>query len=358
MKSIFHNYKCSGLEKLLLLISFLLLAWAIISQVKGTGWNVWFETNSLDHIGSFMGGLFAVLSIYYLIKNLAEQRQITAIQSFESNYLEIVKFCRAQVEQACVPNPDSSKKDEQQIKARDIFNLFFSQIEASVEDIKIYMQDKQFSELFVTRQEYEHQLQIWDDKLQDRTFSSIAYMITYMGVRKLNNNLLKNKYLSQYNPTYIDELLKCFKKRLAQYAPNELKNPTGDRLHQIDIQNCNDKEYYGFQDEIGNYFRLLYQAVSYVDNQQILAYQEKYNYVKILRGQMSNMEEVVLFYNSLCDLGLAWEYEESEKDLITKYNLIKNIPADLTKISFERFYPNVYYEYLKEKPAGRKEYKN
>lgn len=358
MKSIFHNYKCSGLEILLLLISFLLLAWAIISQVKETGWSVWFETNSLDHIGSFMGGLFAVLSIYYLIKNLAEQRQITAIQSFESNYLEIVKFCRAQVEQACVPNPDSLRKDEQQIRARDIFNLFFSQIEAAVEDIKTYMQGKQFNELFVTQQEYERQLQIWGDKLQERTFSSIAYMITYMGVRKFNNSLLKNKYLSQYNPTYIDELLKHFKKRLAQYAPNKLKNPTGDRLHQTDIQNCNDKEYYGFQDEIGNYFRLLYQAVSYVDNQQILAYQEKYNYVKILRGQMSNMEEVVLFYNSLCDLGLAWEYEKPKKDLITKYNLIKNIPADLTKISFERFYPNVYYEYLKEKPASRKEYKN
>ena len=305
-----------------------------------------------------MGGLFAVLSIYYLIKNLTEQRQITAIQSFESNYLEIVKFCRAQVEQACVPNPNSSKKDEQQVKARDIFNLFFSQIEAAIEEIETYMQEKQFNELFVTQQEYEHQLQIWGDKLQDRTFSSIAYMITYMGVRQFNNSLLKNKYLSQYNPTYIDDLLKLFKKRLAQYAPDELKNSTGNRLHQIEIQNCDDKEYCGFQDEIGNYFRLLYQAVSYVDNQQILSYQEKYNYVKMLRGQMSNMEEVILFYNSLCDLGLAWEYEESGKELITKYNLIKNIPADLTKISFEKFYPNVYYEYLSERPAGRKEYKN
>lgn len=358
MKSIFRNYKYSTLEKLLLLVSFLLLAWAIISQVKGTGWSIWFETNSLDHIGSFMGGLFAVLSIYYLIKNLAEQRQITAIQSFESNYLEIVKFCRAQVEQACVPNPDSSKKDEQQVKSHEIFNLFFSQIEVAIEEIKAYMQEKQFNELFVTQQEYEHQQQIWGDKLQDRTFSSIAYMITYMGVRRLNNSLLKDKYLSQYNPTYINELLDLFKKRLAQYAPNELKNPAGSRLHQTKIQNCNDKEYYGFQDEIGNYFRLLYQAVSYVDNQQFLSYQEKYNYVKILRGQMSNMEEVVLFYNSLCDLGLAWEYEESGKDLITKYNLIKNIPANLTKISFERFYPYVYYEYLNEKPTDRKEYKN
>ncbi len=70
MKSIFHNYKCSLLEILLLLCSFILLGWAILSQIKGTGWSVWFETNSLDHIGSFMGGLFSIISIYYLAKIL------------------------------------------------------------------------------------------------------------------------------------------------------------------------------------------------------------------------------------------------------------------------------------------------
>ena len=108
MKSIFHNYKCSLLEILLLLCSFILLGWAILSQIKGTGWSVWFETNSLDHIGSFMGGLFSIISIYYLAKNLAEQRQITTIQSFESNYLEIVKFCRDQVMQAKMPDSNST----------------------------------------------------------------------------------------------------------------------------------------------------------------------------------------------------------------------------------------------------------
>lgn len=358
MKSIFRNYRYSRLEIVLLLVTFLLLIWAIISQVNETGWSIWFETNYLDHIGSFMGGLFALLNIYYLIRTLTEQRQITAIQSFESNYLEIVRFCRMQIEQACVPDPASTKKDEGQIRGRGIFNLFFSQIETAINQINTYMQDKEFNDLFVNQQEYENQQEIWGDKLQDRTVISIAYMITYVGVRRDNANLLKNKYLSQYNPDCITEILLIFKKKLANYAPDELRNSRGAYLDQTNIQNCNDKEYYGFQDEIGNYFRLLYQAINYVDNQLFLSYQEKYNYNKMLRGQMSNMEEVMLFYNSLCNLGLAWEYEKSDKDLITKYNLIKNIPADLTKISFEKFYPNVYYEYLNEKPVNRKEYKN
>lgn len=359
MKSIFHNYKWSWLEIILLLISGSLLVWAITSQVIGTGWSMWFETNGLDHIGSFMGGLFAIVSIYYLIKNLAEQRQITTIQSFESNYLEIIKFCRDQVNQATIPDPDSSIGIQRPLSGKEIFRLFSLQIEGAVEDIRRFLQNKEFNDIFVTHQEFERQRLIWGDKLQDRTIASIAYIITYVGVRKRNIDLLKNKYLSQYKQEYVNELISIFRQKLAQYAPENLRNEAGSRLHQTEILNCNDKIYHGYQDEIGNYFRMLYQAVTFVDGQSNLSYSEKYKYVKMLRGQMSNMEEVVLFYNSLCDLGLSWEYNSDDQncpDLITKYNLIKNIPANLTKVSFESFYPNVYYEYMTEKPINRKNY--
>ena len=320
---------------------------------------MWFETNGLDHIGSFMGGLFAIVSIYYLIKNLAEQRQMTTIQSFESNYLEIVRFCRDQVTQASIPDPDSSIGLQRPLSGREIFKLFYIQIEDAVEDIRRSLQDKEFNDIFVTPQEYARQRQLWGDKLQDRTVASIAYIITYVGVRRRDIELLKNKYLSHYNQGYVNELISIFRQKLAQYAPDNLRNGTGTRLHQTEILNCNDKIYHGYQDEVGNYFRMLYQAVTFVDSQLSLSYSEKYKYIKMLRGQMSNMEEVVLFYNSLCDLGLSWEYNGDDQncsDLITKYNLIKNIPANSTKISFESFYPNVYYEYMTGKPINRKNY--
>lgn len=355
MKSIFHNYKWSWFEIILLLISGTLLVWAITSQVIGTGWSMWFETNGLDHIGSFMGGLFAIVSIYYLIKNLAEQRQITTVQSFESNYIEIVRFCRDQVNQASIPDPDSSIGIQRPLSGREIFRLFSIQIEDAVEVIRRSLQNKALNDIFVTSQEFERQRLIWGDKLQYRTVAAIAYTITYLGVRKRDIDLLKNKYLSQYKQEYVNELITIFRQRLAQYAPGDLRNGSATRLHHTEILNCNDKTYYGFQDEVGNYFRMLYQAVTFVDSQSNLSYSEKYKYVKMLRGQMSNMEEVVLFYNSLCDLGLSWEYtsDRNSPDLITKYNLIKNIPANFTKVSFELFYPNVYYEYMTEKPVNR-----
>lgn len=358
MKSIFRSYKYSVLEKILLIGSFLLLGWAIISQIKGTGWSLWFETNGLDHIGSFMGGLFALISIFYLIKNLAEQRRITTLQSFETNYLEIVKFCREQVAQASIPDPDSTNMNEHQINGREIFSLFFVQIENAIKVVGDFVQTKGLRNMFESSQNFDRDQNIWGDKLQDRTVASIAYLITYIGVKNRNINLLKSKYLSTYNQVYIGELLNAFRIKLARYAPEDLRSSGGNRLQLTEKLTCDDKEYYGFQDQIGNYFRLLYHAVTFVNNQLDLSYEEKYKYIKLLRGQMSNTEEAILFYNSLCDLGLAWEYDTTgdTPDLITKYNLIKNIPQHITKVSFEQFYPNVYYEFLTEEPHNRKKY--
>ena len=359
MKLIFHNYKFSWLEFLLLLCSILLLGWAITSQIKDTGWSIWFETNRLDHIGSFMGGLFAIISIFYLIKNLSEQNQITTIQSFERNFLEIVKFCRDQVKEAKMPDPNSSDGLTSQLSGREVFSLFYSQIEDAIKEIQKFLEDKSIKDLFISEQEFKRQQQLWGDRLTDRTIAAIAYIITYIGVRKQGYELLIHKYLTPYNTNNIEHLMSVFRQKLAEYAPGSLKNASCNRLTKTEILNCKDKVYHGFQDVIGNYFRLLYQAVVFVDNQSILSYKEKYKYVKMLRGQMSNMEEIILFYNSLCDLGLAWEYnviDNKSPELITKYNLIKNIPSNFTKISFDKFYPNINYEYLIEEPPHRKKY--
>ena len=55
---------------------------------------------------------------------------------------------------------------------------------------------------------------------------------------------------------------------------------------------------------------------------------------------------MVEFYNSLSVLGQDWEYSlnGAKRKLITKYNMIKNIPDD--KYGYLRsFYPGVKFEY-------------
>jgi hypothetical protein len=83
---------------------------------------------------------------------------------------------------------------------------------------------------------------------------------------------------------------------------------------------------------------------------------EKYNYVKTLRAQLSSYEQVLLFWDSVSPLGYVWEMEERKlnsgtpdkyKCLITIYNLLKNIPEGLIEgeVNVNRFYPDVKYDW-------------
>jgi hypothetical protein len=108
----------------------------------------------------------------------------------------------------------------------------------------------------------------------------------------------------------------------------------------------------GHQSRLSHYYRHLFQTVKYVNEKKGLDYKRKYAYVKILRAQLSTHEQALLFFNSLSEMGMPWERKAGLSDdqkLITKYNLIKNIPTGfITAINVRTYYPNVYYEGEKE----------
>ena len=96
----------------------------------------------------------------------------------------------------------------------------------------------------------------------------------------------------------------------------------------VKLNKIKDKYFAGIYQQLWNYLKTLFQCVKHIDNQTFLRYEDKYSYMKMLRCQMTNKEEVFFFYNSLCDLGLEWDYKymkDPNRCWITKYNLIKNM---------------------------------
>lgn len=76
---------------------------------------------------------------------------------------------------------------------------------------------------------------------------------------------------------------------------------------------------------LGRYYRHLFQIVKLVDEQDNNLFTEKHwkgKYIGILRSQMSDYEQLLLFYNAQSSLGKAWD----DKKYIENYRLIKNIP--------------------------------
>jgi len=106
----------------------------------------------------------------------------------------------------------------------------------------------------------------------------------------------------------------------------------------------------GHQSRLGHYFRHLFQTVTFVHETNLLKTQVQRDfYMRRLRGQLSTFELSVLFLNSFANFGKIWRAyicnNQQPVDLITKYDLIKNIPSGFfTAINHKEYFPNVHYE--------------
>jgi hypothetical protein len=86
----------------------------------------------------------------------------------------------------------------------------------------------------------------------------------------------------------------------------------------------------GHSHQLGHYYRHLFQMVKYIANRpedDNFTYEMKRNYLRILRAQLSNQEQELLFYNWKSGYGNAWEDETNK--FFTDYRMIHNIPQKL-----------------------------
>ena len=93
---------------------------------------------------------------------------------------------------------------------------------------------------------------------------------------------------------------------------------------------------------LGRYYRHLFQIVKFVVSQPDELFDEedwKSGYLSVLRSQMSDYEQMLLYYNAQSSIGKAW----NENNYIENYKLIKNIPY-FSIASCAGTAPNVMYE--------------
>lgn len=73
-----------------------------------------------------------------------------------------------------------------------------------------------------------------------------------------------------------------------------------------------------YHDELGHYFRNIYQILKFVDQSSI---DNKQLYTNLLRAQLSSDELAILFYNCISDFGLR-----KFKPLIERYAFFEHLP--------------------------------
>jgi len=274
-----------------------------------------------DFIGGIVGALLGIMSVILLYNTLMVSKQQIRMQQIEyqkqqieSRFFELLRIHIENVNKI------------QSSKHKSIFEQYIKNINNLYEIVKTG--------------KIEH-----NSKMPIQEIVGLAYLIFFYGLTNKESRNTIIEVMKQANPDsdliFADELLG----ELVCKLDTKLQKLTGHEL------------------ELGCYFRNLYQIVKYINNQskEILSYQEKYNYIKMLRAQLTAYEQILLFWNSISPLGASWEtkknksgHSDKNDQLITKYNLIKNIPAKFAEgeIKPNEMYPEVEFDWIKT-PSSR-----
>jgi len=341
-----------------------------------------------DFIGGVIGTIFTLAGFLVLVLTLLEQTSFASKERFESKFFELLKLHRENVKELEADNLSGRKE----------YHNIFMQFLNCREDLKPVFSRQNINHIyepeFLNNIESKLKLTHPSIDLFELAKLNIAYLITYYGVSSDGKTILHNTFEGKYKKTFTNRVIefiamkpveesKYFKKwvsvmkmnrhkkkvktfelirrlrnneNIDTIADSELVNKATAELYQSNYT----KFYGGHQYKLGHYFRHLFQTFSFINLQTILSDKEKYFYAKTLRAQLSTHEQALLFVNSISFLGLKWDLipdikkrrlkifkrlDPGESRLITKYNLIKNIPGEeIFGIKYNQYYPEVEYE--------------
>ena len=167
----------------------------------------------------------------------------------------------------------------------------------------------QREELKATREEMKSQRMEFEK--QNKTLKRQRFENTFFNMLSLQNEIVAGLSYEVTNPTSY---------KVVQYKSREVFSavclhanfPTSpiskSRIHPL----------------FNHYFRYLYRIYKYIDNTDLIANGERYDYTCIVRSQLSDYELVMIFYNCLTENGC-----EKFKPLIEKYTVFNNLRPEL-----------------------------
>lgn len=341
-----------------------------------------------DFIAGVAGTLFSLGGFFLLYLTLQDQRENFHKERLESNFFEMVRFHRENVDELQFTYYESMDKDSKETAVkRKVFKLIILHFKEAWGELQHFFADGKEETIY--QKEYLEKNKK-NPKLLGRTINlvqlaqiDIIYHIIFFGLSQEDKQTILKRLERKYNSTFVNNVLtyaslkpkkesvywgnwkqtadlenkiaifqEILKKRAnPAYEPTEILTGwivEGDRYYSYRAfyPDNYDKYYGGHQFRLGHYYRHMYAAVNFIDREKYLSQEEKYFYIKILRVQLSNYEQIALFLNTISGLGRAWELE-GDSTLVSTYNLITNIPSIsvINDINTRDYYPNVQYEH-------------
>lgn len=173
----------------------------------------------------------------------------------------------------------------------------------------------QREELSLTRKELTGQKE--ELKIQNLTMKQQQFENTFFQMLSLHNEILKSIDIDASNNVYSGrDAFSYTYGRFNKYFCRKQNTDSLDAINEVYIN-----FYVGVENELGHYFRNLFNIIKFVDKSDV---QDKKLYTNLIRAQLSSYELALIFFNCLSEMG-----RDKFKPLIEKYCLLKNIPEKL-----------------------------
>jgi hypothetical protein len=268
-----------------------------------------FDTETTAQIGDTFGGtsgpyialiasFLTFIAFWVQFQANKEVQKQFEIQKFENQFYEMLRLHRANIDEMNI----ASKINGRKCFVRMFYEYKFIYLKLN----NIYSRNEVYKKLLTKEDLCKITYNVFFFGVGINT-EEIIYKLIDPKCKRIAGELIENLTIIQQDWKNGQEL----------YVNNE----NGSNFKYIILY----KPFDGHNNRLGHYYRHLYQSVSYVVNSNIIKDRsEKYKYLKLLRAQLSNHEQLLLYYNSLTKFGEGW----IENKYFTNYKMIKNIPLE------------------------------
>lgn len=288
----------------------------------------------LGLFGIIVGGL-AFYAQYQANKQIQDQ---FAIQQFESQFFEMLRLHKENVNEMKISGYDYNKSISYNKKTGEEI-ITRSEVERFVEGRKVFV--SMVKELVAC---YEF-CKLYDiaNKYHSQDLLELSYRIFFFGSA---SSLITSQNIDKEFIRMIKDQLKLIRDQHKESVGGVNEFLTRDPEKQIKLH-IKYTPFTGHENRLGHYYRHLYGIVKYVVNKEkegLFPYGKSREYLKIVRGQMANDEQLMLYYNYRIGFGGDWDYKgKSGNEYFTKYRVLHNLPIDKVRYAepprkhFEKF---------------------
>ncbi|WP_339658000.1 putative phage abortive infection protein [Flavobacterium frigidarium] len=346
----FKTYSKLLIAALILLLSFLVLLFFtaihsidVLDNAKDYG-----EIGPYgDYIGGILNPLIAVFAVfaagfafyaqYEANKQVQDQFKI---QQFESQFFEMLRLHKENVNEMKITGYDSVIQETLDNEKK-VVQIVRSHNTKIIEGRKVFV--SMVVKLISCYEFLEEINSTWRVRYDPVDLLKLSYRIFFFGS---NSELI---ILEKIDVDFIDHVKKQLRKHRKRHRDSYSRKNVYQGLNKKIELFIKYSPFTGHENRLGHYYRHLYSTVKYVVNKEregLIDYKQSRGYLKILRSQMSNDEQLMLYYNYIIGFGKDWEND----GYLTKYRMLHNLPIDKVKYAEN---PRVHFqEYINSIKPG------